>query len=47
MTTVKQDFTEIAMTAGEEAERLLLGEAGREVILPHKVVRIEYLDVIH
>lgn len=47
MTTVKQDFTEIAKTAVEEAERLLLGEAGREVILPHEVVRIEYLDVIH
>ena len=47
MTTVKQDFTEIAGTAVEEAERLLTGETGREVVLPHKVVRIKYLDVIH
>ena len=47
MTTVRQDFTEIAKTAVDEAERLLLGETGREVILPHEVVRIEYLDVIH
>ena len=47
MTTVKQDFTEIAKTAVAEAERLLLGETGREVVLPHEVVRIEYLDVIH
>lgn len=47
MTTVKQDFTEIAKTAVAEAERLLIGETGREVILPHEVVRIEYLDVIH
>ncbi len=47
MTTVRQDFTEIAKTAVAEAERLLSGETGREVILPHEVVRIEYLDVIH
>ena len=47
MTTVRQDFTEIAKTAVAEVERLLLGETGREIILPHEVVRIEYLDVIH
>jgi len=46
MTTVKQDFVKIGATAMEEIQRLLNGEPGREVILPHEVVRIEYLDVI-
>lgn len=47
MTTVKQDFVEIGLTAMEEVQRLLNGEEGREVILPHEIVRIEYLDVIN
>lgn len=47
MTTVKQDFVNIAATAMNEVSRLLNGEPGREVILPHKVVKIEYLDVIY
>lgn len=47
MTTVKQDFVNIAATAMNEVSRLLNGENGREVILPHKVVKIEYLDVIY
>lgn len=47
MTTVKQDFVNIAATAMNEVSRLLSGETGREVILPHKVVKIEYLDVIY
>lgn len=46
MTTVKQDFTMIAATAMEELGKLFMGEEGREVILPHEIVRIEYLDVI-
>lgn len=47
MTTVKQNFTEIAATAVLEVSRLIEGEEGREVVMPHKVVRLEYLDVIH
>lgn len=46
MTTVKQDFSKIAASAVEEVTRLLAGETGREVIMPHTVVRIEYIDVI-
>lgn len=46
MTTVKQDFVGIAATAMEEVSRLLSGEEGREVILSHEVVKIDYLDVI-
>ena len=46
MTTVRQNFKNIAATAVSELLNLLNGEAGREVIMPHEVVRIEYLDVI-
>ncbi len=46
MTTVKQDFVRIAATAMEECQKMLNGDEGREVILPHEIVRIEYLDVI-
>lgn len=47
MTTVKQNFVEIASNAVKEVNLLLNGETGREVILPHEVVKIEYLDVIN
>ncbi|MBO7358147.1 MAG: LacI family DNA-binding transcriptional regulator [Lachnospiraceae bacterium] len=47
MTTVKQGFKEIARAAVDEVESLLLGNPGKEIIMPHKIVRIEYLDVIH
>ena len=47
MTTVKQDFISLAATAIEEINLLLNGACGREVIVPHKVVKIEYLDVIN
>ncbi len=46
MHTVKQDFQEIAATAMSEMMRLMAGEAGREVIMPHQLIRIEYKDVI-
>lgn len=46
MTTVKQDFVEIAATAMEEVSKLLSGEEGREVVLNHQVVKIDYLDVV-
>lgn len=46
MTTVKQDFKFIAETAVGELFDLLDGKKGREVLLPHKIVRMEYLDVI-
>ena len=46
MTTVRQDFARIAASAVNEINNLLSGEEGKEVILPHKIVQIEYLDVI-
>lgn len=47
MTTVKQDFLKIGAMAMEECQSLLNGSEGKEVILPHEIVRIEYLDVIN
>jgi len=46
MHTVKQDFQEIAATAVKEITRLMSGKEGREVIVPHQLIRIEYKDVI-
>lgn len=46
MTTVRQDFEKIAQTAVEELNELLSGGEGKEIIMPHKIVRVEYLDVI-
>lgn len=46
MHTVKQDFQQIAACAVEEMERLMKGESGREVILPHTLIRMEYMDVL-
>lgn len=46
MYTVGQDFKRTAACAVEEAGRLIGGETGRELIMPHKLMRIKYLDVI-
>ncbi len=46
MNTVKQDFYEIARTAVIEVKRLMEGETGRKVVVPHTLVRLEYLDII-
>ncbi len=46
MHTVKVDFRNIAATAVEELSNLMDGKSGREVIMPHKLIRIKYLDVI-
>lgn len=46
MYTVKQDFSKISENAFEEVYRLLKGEQGREMILPHKVLQIKYSDVL-
>ena len=40
MNTVQQDFYEIANTAVKEAKRLMDGEKGRQVVMPHKIVRM-------
>lgn len=46
MNTVRQDFSAISGTAMEELHRLLNGEEGRKVILPHTLVRMKYEDII-
>ena len=46
MHTVKQDFQNIAACAVEELAGLIEGRSGREVIMPHELIRIKYLDVI-
>ena len=46
MNTVKQDFVQISGKAVEELERLLEGETGRKVVMPHTLVRMKYEDII-
>ena len=46
MNTVKQDFVQISERAVEELARLLEGEAGRKVVMPHTLVRMKYEDII-
>ena len=46
MNTVKQDFVQISERAIEELNRLLSGESGRRVIMPHTLVRMKYEDII-
>lgn len=46
MHTVRQDFQRIAASAVEELSRLMEGESGQDIIVPHKLIRIQYLDVI-
>ncbi len=46
MNTVKQDFYDIADTAVKEAKRLMDGEKGRQVVMPHEIIRMEYKDII-
>lgn len=46
MNTVKQDFVQISGRAVEELARLLEGEKGRKVVMPHTLVRMKYEDII-
>ncbi len=46
MHTVKQDFSGIAAEAVREAVRLLQGEEGRNIILPHELATPVYEDVL-
>ena len=46
MNTVKQDFYGISSTAVEEVRRLMDGASGRQVIMPHSVVKLYYKDII-
>lgn len=46
MNTVKQDFVQISKEALQELERLMSGEKGRKVVMPHTLVRMKYEDII-
>lgn len=46
MHTVRQDFQKIAANAVEELSRLMEGGSGQDIVMPHKLIRIKYLDVI-
>ncbi|MDC7294437.1 MULTISPECIES: LacI family DNA-binding transcriptional regulator [unclassified Butyrivibrio] len=46
MNTVKQDFVKISEEALIELDRLMSGEKGRKVVIPHTLVRIKYEDII-
>lgn len=46
MNTVSQDFAGVSAAAVEELQYLLQGGEGRDVVLPHTIVRMEYLDII-
>ena len=46
MNTVRQDFASVSSKAVEEMERLLSGESGRSVVLPHELVRMKYEEII-
>ena len=46
MNTVQQNFAHISSSAVEELQQLLQGGEGREVILPHTIRRMKYLDII-
>jgi len=46
MYTIKQNFRELSEEAVRELDRLMKGDEGREVIMPHSLVRLQYLDII-
>ena len=46
MHTVRQDFQKIAASAVEELSRLMEGGSGQDIVVPHKLIRSKYLDVI-
>ena len=46
MNTIRQDFYSISSHAVEEVDRLMSGESGREVLLPHSIVKMYYKDII-
>lgn len=46
MNTVRQDFYEISSRALEEVKLLLDGGEGHRVIMPHRIVKMYYKDII-
>lgn len=46
MNTISQNFAKVSAAAICELDRLFKGDEGREVILPHEISRMQYLDSI-
>lgn len=46
MNTIKQNFSNLSAEAVKEAYRLMNGAEGQEIILPHSIERLQYLDII-
>ena len=46
MNTIHQNFSNISKEAVNEIARLMDGGEGRNVILPHEIVRLRYEDII-
>ena len=46
MHTVRQNFSEISAQAVREVQHLMEGGQGRNLILPHELVRLKYEDII-
>ncbi len=46
MNTVYQDFYGISSRALEEVKLLIDGQAGRQVVMPHRIVKMYYKDII-
>lgn len=46
MNTICQNFSNISKEAVKELARLMAGGEGRNVILPHEIVRLRYEDII-
>ncbi len=46
MFTVKQNFSSVSTEAVKELARLMNGGSGSNILLPHKIVRLRYEDII-
>ncbi len=46
MYTIRQNFRELSQEAVRELERLMKGQEGREILMPHTLERLQYLDII-
>lgn len=46
MNTIRQNFSNISKEAVNEIARLMNGGEGRNVVLPHEIVRLRYEDII-
>lgn len=46
MNTIRQDFYGISKRAMEEIQRIMNGEEGQQIMMPHSIVKMYYKDII-